>query len=77
MTDPHPACKTCRFFRAPGDCRRYPPTVVALREGRLHTMYPHVYAEDWCGEWQAIPPPASPTIASPDATPLPGEGPQP
>lgn len=37
------ACSTCRFYRAPLSCRRYPATVAR-------------YEDDWCGEYQRVAP---------------------
>lgn len=39
------ACSTCRFYRAPLSCRRYPATVAR-------------YEDDWCGEYQRVAPSA-------------------
>lgn len=56
-------CETCRFWKAGpdprvGPCRRYPPTIVPLIEGRdgdcyTETIYewPMTESGNFCGEW--------------------------
>ena len=64
---PKPACRDCRFFHklkrddmeqgvaypSQGECRRYPPQVLALRgEGRRQlavTKWPTINSAEWCG----------------------------
>jgi hypothetical protein len=45
-----PACATCKYMVGP-ECRRYPPVTQATG---FHN-FPHVKAEQWCGEWGARP----------------------
>lgn len=61
----HEKCETCRFWEQllpikppKGRCRRYPPTVAldtAAEGEEWLQMTPEMYADDWCGEWQAEP----------------------
>ena len=52
-------CELCKFWRRftvdlpEGCCRRNPPTGQTWGQFR----FPPVDADDWCGEWEAIPPP--------------------
>lgn len=34
------------------ECRRFPPTIVAVSDdGSAGQAWPIVHADDWCGEW--------------------------
>ena len=59
-------CADCRFWRRGGpagrdidwgECRRMPPTLPQIDEDKLlHVgLWPHTAADDWCGEWEAVP----------------------
>lgn len=66
MTDPEriaavARCGTCRWWMgrvsgriySPGDCRRYPPSVVVRdRRDDLHQVWPTMSILDFCGEHQ-------------------------
>lgn len=60
-----PSCATCRFShsrpaRNPRardkeivTCRRWPPQAdSAPWGGQARAVFPRVFPEDWCGEWQ-------------------------
>ena len=51
-------CETCHFCvehetgASQGACHRFPPRESIDRRGR-NSQFPHVYADQWCGEWKA------------------------
>jgi len=51
-------CQACRFYSMSGAstglCRRYPPSFRGHDDFKL---YPMVYADSWCGEYQSLAPP--------------------
>lgn len=53
-------CETCRYFFGgdgnQGLCRRYPPKVVAMLQGRttnydIKSQFPVMLKAGWCGEF--------------------------
>lgn len=49
-------CNNCLFFKkftdgSSGSCRRFVPTVLMTNVGR-QTVWPEVYINDWCGEYE-------------------------
>lgn len=48
-------CKVCKFFLEigfnSGQCRRYPPQVIALNGTYLEQQPPR-HGSDWCGEYK-------------------------
>lgn len=57
-------CGSCRFYRNPTQCARYPPTLVTQQpvaddRGTLisyfatTSVFPQVGVYDWCGEYEA------------------------
>lgn len=57
MSIPH--CKECKFYvdhsGVTGLCRRYPPQIVAEKNGfstKVEGHFPRVEAHSWCGEYQ-------------------------
>lgn len=66
MADGQPQCKTCHFWEPDdrseedgevsyGDCHRYPPSLVKLKDqGLLWLALPiQTFDDCWCGEWKA------------------------
>ena len=51
---PDTSCQHCRHYTAAeggiGECRRYPPTLVADEEG-TYSAFPHVAEDAVCGEF--------------------------
>lgn len=46
-------CQDCRFWHQPAtQCRRNAPLPLGSKQGNSGTAWPHVAAEDWCGEYQ-------------------------
>ena len=53
------SCGDCKFFDDDaGECRRYPPTVMAYAAESFDggvgftSQWPSVRPDDWCGEWK-------------------------
>lgn len=48
-------CKTCNFYDPtkgnPGICRRYPAKPAYDNKTSIH-VFPVMYSDDWCGEWE-------------------------
>jgi hypothetical protein len=46
-------CEDCRFWFEPeSQCRRNAPLPVRGASNGSDTLWPHVGAQDWCGEYQ-------------------------
>ena len=49
-------CEHCHFWVGPGsgqgECRRYPPEIVAELYTTPVASFPRTAARDWCGEWR-------------------------
>jgi hypothetical protein len=48
-----PKCATCAFCESKGEggvCHRHPPQFV-VEEGAVHSAFPAVAFDDWCGEY--------------------------
>ena len=49
-------CKTCKFFKmsedenARGECRRYPPAVLAAFSNTQGVVFSPTEENEWCGE---------------------------
>lgn len=48
-------CANCRYWWEPLErCRRNPPVDQVLIDGEVVSFWPHVGADQWCGEWAAM-----------------------
>lgn len=59
-----PTCSTCRFFHRFAhngtSCHRWPPTPVLLEgQSEPDSVWPTVTGDDWCGEQEPVPAPAT------------------
>lgn len=52
-------CMRCNFwFKTDtpeigfGECRRHPPTLVAVAGGLAHTWWPKTKLDGWCGDFE-------------------------
>lgn len=48
-------CKNC-FYSRPNNvetvaCRRYPPTITKVEDGKVTSHFPLLSNNTWCGEW--------------------------
>lgn len=55
-------CQTCRFMQQESPtkktCRRYPPQTLQVGADDhldISSMFPVVYSDEWCGEYQSGP----------------------
>lgn len=51
-------CKSCRWFTANNQCRRFPPQIIVLGADQTFEntgpMFPIMDETDWCGEWMDV-----------------------
>lgn len=52
--DPEPCCANCRFMLM-NACHRHAPMAKASGDTSQvkRAVWPRVYDDDWCGEWEA------------------------
>lgn len=70
-----PDCATCAFFHGRVECHRFPP--YESQSHKIHkggntyfatlSEWPHVGADDWCGEYVAIADEPPPPLTSDEA----------
>ncbi len=61
-----PTCKTCKFHDGNYCCRFPPVGVYDSQLGDMRAAWPEVAADDWCGEYKAIPPTPAPSPDKPN-----------
>lgn len=47
-------CDTCEHYDN-GKCRIDPPTPIMDSQDNLKTVWPKVYPDSWCGQWEPVP----------------------